>query len=246
VAAWDGSAKAYRAYSGSRVWPGTPTLVEVIHPGFDALRRTVSSAGSLTWGNWSLRRPDEPFLRFQGEVVPLAVDRHRILIVLGSGESGELTREEALRRLAPTLERLRLVPSPPATTPREPPERCESPGGEQLVYARRDGRPFSASDNALAVLRRHRLVRTAGPLLVAQHPPFAALDHVIDLFTPGAIRPELADFMKRHDLSLDEYGRVIRLPAAMGLGAVDIANAVEQLAPELAPLLRSGPVSICH
>jgi hypothetical protein len=83
-------------------------------------------------------------------------------------------------------------------------------------------------------------------LLVAQHPPFAALDHVIDLFTPGAIRPELADFMKRHDLSLDEYGLVIRLPAAMGLGAVDIANAVEQLAPELAPLLRSGPVSICH
>lgn len=175
------------------------------------------------------------------------VDRTRLLVVLelrGSGKS--VTYEAALAALAPTLDRLHLVISPPPVVPRPAPQDCHCRGdGAQLVLARRDGRPFGGSDHAFATLRRQPQVSFAGPLFVATHAPFMGVGQVIDL-ARAPLSPAVLQWVRHVHGSIDPYQRSIRLPDELGLDAVALTTALGCLAPELEPVLRTSPVVVCY
>lgn len=214
--------------------PPAPTVtIHVSHPRFLPTLLTLARdpravVSSAAW----LRRRGELTLARGGHLIPFAVERDRLLVVLDRHDRAAGTvrsRADVLAELAPLLATWGLVEARSRALPPSPARR-EFCGvlDDELVLARADGAAFDAvAVPALAALRGHPRIRSAGPLVRSN--PWRtgelSLGHAITVerLPAGAA---IDAFARRHHATWDPATRTLRLPPSVGLAAADLAAAL--------------------
>ncbi len=72
------------------------------------------------------------------------------------------------------------------------------------------------------------------------------IGRIIDVIRPAALPATLRTEIERRGLTVGPTERTIELPMSVGLDAVDIANRLGAIAPDLGLVLRLEPAVVCH